>query len=150
MKTLFVKSIGPMTIFSGLMLISAGTAHADEWHAQVRTKLDVAVKILGDLGYAPHGKYHIDDMKNDQTDEQSVLLEAGVDYMIIGACDEDCSDIDMSLLDSDDFEIDADEDDDNAPVLFVRPEATGKYMVVTEMYDCEAEPCSFGYTILKE
>ncbi len=77
-------------------------------------------------------------------------LKAGATYFIGGACDEDCSDMDMWVIDpeegttlAEDIEV------DSVPMLqFVAPR-TGTYFLSVMMYECAEEFCIFGYQVLR-
>ncbi|MFS8638790.1 MAG: PPC domain-containing protein [Gemmatimonadota bacterium] len=78
-------------------------------------------------------------------------LEGGTTYFIGGVCDEDCTDMDMWLIDPEDgATLAEDASDDDVPILeFVAPR-TGTYFLSLMMYDCAEEYCLFGYQVLKK
>ncbi|HYO47548.1 MAG TPA: hypothetical protein VEY33_12760 [Gemmatimonadota bacterium] len=78
-----------------------------------------------------------------------VNLELGVEYMIVGVCDQDCGDLDLSLSDLDDNVLFTDELDDAAPVLQFTSTASGLHNLWITMYACSGEPCSFAYNVYR-
>ena len=76
-------------------------------------------------------------------------LEFGVDYMIVGVCDADCSDLDLTLSDIAGNELFKDELEDDAPILSFTAPAGGAHSLWVSMYACSVDPCSFGYKVYR-
>jgi hypothetical protein len=76
-------------------------------------------------------------------------LKAGTRYRFIGACDNECHDIDLFVLDSAGTMLEADRALDHFPVVNFMPEADGLYRVVLQMYNCSTEPCYTGMRVLE-
>jgi hypothetical protein len=87
-------------------------------------------------GMLEHGYYRI----------HNVTLRSGVEYTFVGACDRDCSDLDLQLFDENGNLIDEDLLRDDVPVVSVTPEWTGRFHVKVIMASCSISPC--GYTIV--
>lgn len=77
-------------------------------------------------------------------------LEHGVEYMIMGVCDQDCEDLDLILTDPDGTEWASDALNDAYPVLVFTSPATGAYILWVTMYNCSVSPCSFGYKVFRK
>jgi hypothetical protein len=71
-------------------------------------------------------------------------LNGGNSYLVLGACDGDCQDIDIRLYDENGNEIDSDTSDDDIPALEGVVETTARFSIQVEMYACNVEPCYFG------
>lgn len=84
-------------------------------------------------------------------EEQTIALEldAGQSYGIMGVCDNDCSDLDLQLLDEagnvllEDLEVDA------YPALLVQPEVTGTFYATVRMVSCSQAPCRYGLAVYR-
>ena len=76
-------------------------------------------------------------------------LLVGGDYMVVGFCDDDCTDLDLAVLDPFGEEVESDYLPDSQPVLMVRPEVRGMYQIRVDMVSCAAEPCGFAVGILE-
>jgi hypothetical protein len=76
----------------------------------------------------------------------NVTLRSGVEYTFVGACDRDCSDLDLQLYDQNGNLIDEDLLRDDVPVVSVTPKWTGPFRVKVIMAACSISPC--GYTIV--
>ncbi|MEM6395818.1 MAG: hypothetical protein AAF741_05690 [Bacteroidota bacterium] len=90
-------------------------------------------------------------LNDDETDHYGLKLVAGRTYRIVGACDQDCTDMDLflygdetigSLLESDDLE-------DNFPIIDFTPTETKTYRIKMGMYDCATEPCQVGVDVFR-
>jgi len=126
------------------------TAVADEWENQVKLQLLNVEEELEDIGLTRHQKYTIDNLYEDSTQEHPYYFEAGTQYYVVGACDVDCSDIDMWLYDENRDEVDEDVSDDDMPVLIFTPRQSGIFYVKTKMYECSDTPCSHGHVIMSD
>lgn len=78
-----------------------------------------------------------------------VQLESGVEYTIVGICDEDCTDLDLALLDSDGTELESDYLVDAEPVLSFTADGSGWYDVRLDMVTCSIEPCSYAVGVFE-
>jgi hypothetical protein len=84
-------------------------------------------------------------------------LSGGVEYRFIGACDNECEDVDLMLLDMSGTPVlDADGRPvqdvlvDNYPVVVFTPPSDGRYLLQLFMYACSAEPCYAGVRVLEQ
>ena len=62
----------------------------------------------------------------------------------MGACDNDCTDLDLKLFDENWNAIDSDTDDDSGPMVGVTPARTAVFHVRTIMVNCVDSPCAIG------
>ncbi len=78
-----------------------------------------------------------------------VSLSGGVNYRIIGACDNECSNLDIELIDASTGGVVAsDLLPDDFPVVNYSPPANGNYIVRIMMQTCTIAPCFAGARIL--
>jgi hypothetical protein len=77
-------------------------------------------------------------------------LVTGVEYMIMGVCDADCDDLDLTLTDPNGNEITSDALDDAYPVLIFTAPTGGAHILWVTMYACSVSPCSFGYKVFRK
>lgn len=77
-----------------------------------------------------------------------VSLEAGVRYRIVGACDNECSNVDIQLVDSGGSIVAQDVLADDFPVVDFTPNAAGAYQVRMLMRTCTFAPCYAGARLL--
>ena len=74
----------------------------------------------------------------------SLSLQSGMEYRIIGYCDDDCDDLNLALYDSDGDLIEEDVLMDAAPLLSFTANTSGRFEVEVAMVTCHLEPCGFG------
>lgn len=75
-------------------------------------------------------------------------LRAGNTYVIAGACDYDCSDMDLGLQ-YDTTVVAEDMEVDDVPVIIYRATNTGPHLVRVSMPGCDSSGCYFGVRVLK-
>ena len=78
-----------------------------------------------------------------------VALRAGADYMVVGFCDDDCTDLDLAVLDPSGEMLNSDYLPDAQPVLILTPERTGAHQVQVDMVACVLESCDYAVGILE-
>ena len=77
-------------------------------------------------------------------------LVKGNTYKIVGACDNDCSDIDLVLRDEGGNLIDSDTETDDIPVVQVTPLRTGTFTLKTIMVKCsDSIGCDYGVDVYR-
>lgn len=78
-----------------------------------------------------------------------VELAGGTAYRIIGACDDDCTNMDIELIDMTTGGVVAsDMLPDDFPIVDFTPAANGRYMVRMLMQSCSVAPCFAGARVL--
>lgn len=75
-------------------------------------------------------------------------LTAGQPYTIIGACDGDCTNVDIELIDSRGGVVASDLLPDDYPVVTYTPETTGVFYARALMQACTVAPCYAGMRVL--
>lgn len=113
---------------------------------QVWSQLQGFYETASDDGYSLRN-YVVGSLDDDQDDFWTMTFYGGNEYMITGACDEDCSDIDLAILTEDGTEVTSDRATDSFPVVSVHPGLDTRYQVKVSMYSCSVEPCYFGFGI---
>jgi hypothetical protein len=96
-------------------------------------------------GYAAFGEEAIEPIGlNGDGYSQTVQLEHGKSYIFQGACDQDCSDVDLEVLDAGGASVGQDVATDDRPHVAVNNPRTGEYRVRVWLAQCEVEPCYVG------
>lgn len=80
----------------------------------------------------------------------AVDLEAGGQYLIEGFCDEDCTDIDLTLHGPDGAAVTHDTEVDDVPELRFRAQESGEFYVGVRMIDCSADRCYYAVRVLRK
>lgn len=74
-----------------------------------------------------------------------IALNAGAEYRILGACDGDCTNVDIELIDrATGGVVASDMLPDDYPVVTYTPAANGNYIVRILMQTCSVAPCYAG------
>ena len=127
-----------------LVLSTAAATFQDEWERQVRLQLATAGQAFAEDGYVLTHRIFTGSLDNEDSGTVQVELEAGKQYHIMGACDEDCTDLDLQLSDPAGNAVSTDVEEDDLPVVSVRAARSGIYEVEVGMAACSEEPCRFG------
>lgn len=128
-----------------LLAIVGVTAQVSTPHAQDRWVVDVKRQIVqAAQGWDFAPALHTGALRQNQSVNVTFHLEAGNSYRIIGACDVDCSDVDLKLNDPSGREVDSDTETDDFPVVAASPREDGEYTVKVIMAQCKKAPCRFG------
>jgi S1-C subfamily serine protease len=85
----------------------------------------------------------------DRQIEQFYELEAGVTYRIVGACDRDCTNMDMEVFDPSGVSVGSDLQPNDRPYVEVTPTVSGRFRVHPWVVVCRARPCYGGVRVLK-
>ena len=80
----------------------------------------------------------------------TVPMVAGKPYLVFGACDGDCTVVDLALLDARGVLIKSDTDSADFPVLDYTPTAAGTYTVKITMAKCAVAPCYAGARVYQK
>lgn len=80
-----------------------------------------------------------------------VRLTGGMQYMLVGACDQNCLDIDLRVLDpSDERTVEEDTLPDDLPVVAVTPSADTEFSVEVHMFECSADSCGWEVRVYEQ
>lgn len=127
---------------AGLLL--AAPASADEWSEQVQRMIEAAAETYVDMGYHYGGYFHEGSLDDDESDRLTIRIGAGMETQLIGACDTDCEDLDLTLYDASGKEVDSDLQLDDFPIVSASPNRDAVYTIVVNMADCDVDPCRYA------
>jgi hypothetical protein len=139
---------------ASLALPRAGAAQ--DYRATVLAQLDAAAQPVTSNGFRPEPSVFSRDavvgmLKGGVSSVMEINLQQGVSYFIAGACDQDCSDLDLRLFapgSSDVFAEDTQTDD--YPMLTFTAPRTGRYMLSVDMAECSEGSCYYGYRVFRK
>uniref|UniRef100_A0A8J6ZXF8 Uncharacterized protein n=1 Tax=Desmonostoc muscorum LEGE 12446 TaxID=1828758 RepID=A0A8J6ZXF8_DESMC len=127
------------------MVLTPTVAFANRWVDSLRAQL-IRTGVALDLG----GNYElthdpfVDQLSRNQSNYITINLRRGIDYGIVGVCDQDCRDIDLKLYDEDGNLIDSDINSDDKPAVRVRPRWSAQFKIKVTMARCRANYCYYG------
>ena len=136
-----------------LLCLAAAAAPAsaqNTYTQQVVRYLDATRAPLGGDGYARTRAYTTASIAEGSERTFSFPLQANRNYVLAGACDNDCSDIDFWLYDNNDNLIDSDTAADDAPRVAVTPVRNGSFRLKVRMHSCSSSPCAYGFGIFRQ
>ncbi len=115
----------------------------------VRGYLDNAQNVLAQgMRPAPGLADQITSLQPGRDHRWQVQLTGGTAYRIIGGCDNECSNLDIELIDARGGVVASDMAPDDAPVVNFTPSANGAYSVRLLMQTCTVAPCYAGARVL--
>jgi hypothetical protein len=129
-------------LVGGLFLAAPAAAQQDPWMRQVRAQLVAVAESVGDEGMDIAGDPIGGSLNEGATETVRIRIQPGT-YLIVGVCDEDCSDLDLALV-SGGEEVDADDAADDSPVLGIEVSAATTVTLRVHMANCSSEPCRYG------
>jgi len=125
-------------------LAPASASAQDEWEAQVRSLIRESAKQFEADGYQLTHEIFTGSLADDASGTVTLQLEIGMKYYIVGACDTDCSDLDLVLYDGAGNQVDSDMLVDDFPIVEVTPSRSGTFTVQVQMAACSVAPCRYG------
>ncbi|NJK61098.1 MAG: hypothetical protein HC918_13870, partial [Oscillatoriales cyanobacterium SM2_1_8] len=120
----------------------------DRWAQQVREQLLGAARLARTGGNRATHDPFIDELGNGGEDNISLNLQEGIEYLIVGVCDEDCSDLDLVLRDDNGNIVSSDTKDDDIPIVRITPRWNARFKVQVTMASCTNAPCRYGIGVL--
>ena len=148
MSIRFPKLLITLTVALAAMVARPTTAQAQEHADLVWKQLTTAFTTVAKDGYGSRN-YIVGRMNDDVNDSWTLNFEKGMTYKIVGACDRDCKDLDIEVLDGSES-ITKDVLADDAPVVSFQPKASGSLRIKVTMAECSDNPCFFGFAIFQK
>jgi hypothetical protein len=140
-----------ITLAGVLVVLTALPASAQtqekRWERQVRAQLDRTIAALQGSSPGSARILTIGPLNTGESESVVIPMVAGTTYDVVGACDEDCSDLHLLVSTASGNDLAVDRSSENLPVLRFRPRASGSYRVRATMAACRVNPCWFGVAI---
>ncbi len=131
-------------IGSCVLLLTAPAAVQAQYQEQVTNQLDAANGIMNESGFTLVRSYLTGSLNDDTSERVALDLQAGIGYQIWGFCDNDCSDLDLTLYDPGGNVVATDVELDDTPLLIITASMSGSYSLEVKMIDCSVSPCFYG------
>src|SRR5690348_15032029 len=145
MKTPTIRLAHLISLFLGLALPTVTPAQAfnsTQWEHQVERQLEDATLALNwDYRLVPSHQPYIRQLNNNTYVDVEYNLEAGVNYVFVGVCDNDCSGLQLRLYDGYGRLVDVDADRGGYPVVATSVSRSGIFYLRVTMNECWANPC---------
>ena len=144
----------PRSLISALLtagaLLASSSLHAQAWQRQINREIlsSQAVSNWADARFSVTHNVFYSLLESYESEYVTVNLEAGMEYRIIGKCDNDCSDVDMRLYDGNGRLIDSDTSDDDWPIVRVTVAHGGQFRLKLTMASCATSQCGVGVLVM--
>jgi hypothetical protein len=127
------------------------SADREQLEGLMRSYLDSATQANAQgFTAAPGANDEIAALQPDADHRWDVNLAAGTSYRILGVCDNECSNVDMELIDGSGAVVQSDVLPDDIPIVNITPAAAGRYSVRMVMKTCTLAPCYVGGRVLQQ
>ncbi len=141
------KILATSAAFAGMAIAPSAYAQSAEIIRQLSSQLSSSRN-----SYVPNNYRLVTGPDNDllsqgESDDYNVTLQGGRSYKLIGVCDNDCSDLDITLYDSDGDVVDRDLLDDDKPVVSVSGKSGGRYRMNVSMASCSTGVCYYSVAV---
>jgi hypothetical protein len=133
-------------VFSGAASIRP--VLADQYLKQIQSQMAIAANAFRPYGFQFDREVFVDRLGNQGTEDLTVNLRRGEEYIILGTCDEDCGDLDLKVYDDNGNLIASDNDTDGTPIVRLSPQWSAGFTVRAEMASCGKNPCQYGIGVL--
>ena len=120
---------------------------SDEWMQRVHAQLQEATTTVAAEGFQPVGQTLTGALNGGASQEHQLQLPAGGALLIVGVCDQDCTDLDLWLYGPTGQLLDSDIAVDAVPVVQLESPTAGTYKVKVDMSTCSSAPCRYGIAI---
>ncbi|MFT5680116.1 MAG: hypothetical protein ACI8RZ_001021 [Myxococcota bacterium] len=136
----------PTPVASTEAAASSGTAWMEQIQAQTQLRSGENYANMGAYGYVL-----LDVAKTDLLSPAGVAtvplnLPSGYEYAVMGVCDNDCSDLDLTVLKGG-LDLSVDTSTDDWPVVKIMPTGSSDYAIKVTMYQCATSTCGYQLTV---
>ena len=146
--TLFTRSLMALIVlFACISTVQAAPA----WQQQLTVQTNMyKAQLMDSNGYRLVDVAESGSLIAPSANElKTIRLEAGVQYRILGVCDNDCNDLDLALLRGG-IELSKDITTNDHPVLEVTPTTTAEYQIKVTMYHCSTGTCGYQLSVWRK
>lgn len=106
-----------------------------------------AQEVFATRGMRPAGSPFTGTLEDGAGASHRAQLTGGVQYVLVGVCDNDCTDFDLRLSDAAGNPLAADVEADDTPMVRFTPTSSGVYTVQGQMASCGQNPCYYGIAV---
>ena len=129
-----------LLVAAALVLIGSPAFAQNEYVEQIELQIEAMNGQMVEDGLYPDFEMFSGTLDSGASEELELRLVAGVDYQIVGVCDTDCSDLDLSLYDSGGSSVAQDFLLNDVPIISLTVTRSGSYQLEVLMITCSAEP----------
>jgi len=137
-----IRRLLSIALASVLSYAVVAPAHA-QWREQVDRQMTEFQSRVAERGFRLVGEPRNSSLDSGERESLTFSLQGGASYVFVGFCDNDCSDLDLTLYDPAGTQVDIDIEVDDAPVVEVSPPTGASYRVEVAMASCSVSPCFY-------
>jgi hypothetical protein len=141
------KILATAIAFAGIGAAPTAYAQSAEYIRQLANQLSQARDSYVPNNYRLVVGPNNDSLAQGDSDNYTVTLQGGRSYKLVGVCDNDCTDLDITLYDSDGDVVDRDLLDDDKPVVSVSGKSGGRYRMNVSMASCSTGTCFYSVAV---
>ncbi len=138
---------GISLILGSAMVATAGSVELSLEKEQVICKLKETVEVQEKAGKKLVFWPLIGKLKEKVEVPFTAKLSSDVSYTILGVCDDNCSDLNLTLKNKEGNKIANDEKQDGIPVISFTPTENSDYRITARPDKCTTEKCEFGMVL---
>jgi hypothetical protein len=144
-------SLATLTACGGSRSVSQTGSGGSQYTRQVQGYLDQLTANVARAGYTRNVAGPVfGSLNDDATNSHEMTVVGGTNYVIFGACDNDCLDVDIKIFDTRGNLLMQDVLVDDRPLLRFTANGSGKYRVDVVMATCNANPCRYGVKLMAQ
>lgn len=138
--------LGGITVFMGGAIIAtaANSAEISEEQQQVICQLKETVEKQNQDGQKLVFVPLLGRVSEGVETRFTAKLNGDINYAIIGACDENCDELNLTLNNTDGERIAMDEKQDGVPIISFTPPSSNDYQITVRIDECKTGNCEFG------
>jgi hypothetical protein len=144
---MFKRVFATTVAFAAMSIAPAAFAQPAEYVRQLANQLSQARSSYVPNNYRLVVGPDNDSLGQGDSDDYNVTLQGGRSYKLVGVCDNDCTDLDITLYDSDGDVVDRDMLDDDKPVVSVSGKSGGRYRMNVSMARCSTDVCYYSVAV---
>ncbi len=133
-------------LMSATLCVVTETHAQARWQEQVNAQLQASGDFLAGEGFRIAHQVQHGSLDDSEAGDFWIELRGGMEYAIVGVCDQDCTDVDLEIFEGQ-TSVASDYEVDDTPVLQVVPGYAGEYRIHVYMANCRTEPCYYGVGI---
>ena len=145
-QTLKSKVRATLAAISAICFLTPNAVRADnsKYFYDIARQLVRAAITSGLRGYTSTHKPFKDPLAHRCSNNITIKLRTNTSYAIVGVCDRDYRDVDITLYDRAGNRIASDFKNDDTPFIRINPNRSGAYRIRVSMANCKTNFCYYG------
>jgi hypothetical protein len=144
-------ALAALTACGGGRSVSQSGSGNSQYTRQVQGYLDQLSANASRAGYTRTAAGPVfNSLADDQSRDHEMTVVGGTSYVLFGACDNDCLDVDLKIYDARGNLLMQDVLVDDRPLLRFTANGSGKYRVRVVMATCNVNPCRYGVKLMAQ